>query len=714
MVIIWRQTMRIQPSSTINLYSGVDIDMGEQLAFSSRANQQAYFASKLVRAQYPCTMVRKTGFIRIEINNQLPATTLKTCNYISFVNTNFDNKEVYARILDYDYVNNETVDIAYGIDYWQTWMFDVTFKDSYIEREHLSETLFNLAETNPYDLRIMEFRTSESLPIAKDIEKPNYEIGSALTYDGYKLGDALIDSQNITNPDVLGVLVKLSEIDFSDLDTNVQAGSIAPSTRFRSYLIDIENNQPMGYWSLPWAMYEYLHAHNDPLNPALDINQPSAIGSEWEIDGNPVSPFGSTIYQNNCAIIYDAEGCSPQGKLSDLLEMLIEFGCVSAIAGMYVIPKDIMLLAGADVASRVALQATQKTAKTVNNVVNKKLDMFPFSYLRLVCPNGDIKELHYEDFIDVQNGGDVCGVEVMLDLGDLPTLMIAPYKYRISGMSRITANDANVDEALYFKQFPTMPYIIDAYLSQVANASLGVIANNTVEYGYNLAEKQLNLYKSEAEQLARTADFAVETGRYGFGGGIVDATKDYFKGTDNGSGVGNYIRKGVDVVYGGAQLDIAHSKNTLEQNMSQNAYRNLVGSANEVANNLKDTRPAFACNKYVPSNGVGATNFNMLSYCDVIFMRVSLNPTVLSKYDNYFTHYGYTSGRCGIPRVCAFVAGSSNNDAIPHWLTVDGKPCTYIKTTDCRVTHSMLPVENQIKAMFDGGVRMINGDPSTP
>ena len=287
-------------------------------------------------------MVRKTGFIRIEINNQLPATTLKTCNYISFVNTNFDNKEVYARILDYDYVNNETVDIAYGIDYWQTWMFDVTFKDSYIEREHLSETLFNLAETNPYDLRIMEFRTSESLPIAKDIEKPNYEIGSALTYDGYKLGDALIDSQNITNPDVLGVLVKLSEIDFSDLDTNVQAGSIAPSTRFRSYLIDIENNQPMGYWSLPWAMYEYLHAHNDPLNPALDINQPSAIGSEWEIDGNPVSPFGSTIYQNNCAIIYDAEGCSPQGKLSDLLEMLIEFGCVSAIAGMYVIPKDIM------------------------------------------------------------------------------------------------------------------------------------------------------------------------------------------------------------------------------------------------------------------------------------------------------------------------------------------------------------------------------------
>ena len=327
----------------------------------------------------------------------------------------------------------------------------------------------------------MEFRTSESLPIARDLEKPNYEIGSALTYDGYMLGDALIDSQNLTNPDVLGVLIKLSEIDFSDLDTNVQSGSIAPSTRFKSYLKEIENNEPLGYWSLPWAMYEYLHNHPSS-DPNLNINQNSFIGSEWEIDGTPVSPFGTTLYQNNCCVIYDSDGCSPQGKLSDLLTMLIEFGCISSISSMYVIPKDVMLMAGADISARHSLQATQKTAKTVNNVVNKKLDMFPFSFLRLICPNGDIKELHYEDFVDVQNGGDVCMVDVLLDIGDQPTLMIAPYKYRVSGMSRIAYNDANVEEAMYFRQFPTMPYNIDSYLAQVANASMQIIGNNTVEF----------------------------------------------------------------------------------------------------------------------------------------------------------------------------------------------------------------------------------------
>ena len=701
--------MRIIPGSTINLYAGVDTDQDLRPAFSSKANQTAYFVSKRVLFQEHCTYIPKTGRIRISVAGNI----ISQCNYLSFVNPDFDDIEYYCNIIDYDWINNETVDIIWAVDDFQTHMFDVTYSDMYIGREHLSETLFNIAETNPYDLRIMEFRTSESLPIARDLEKPNYEIGSALTYDGYMLGDALIDSQNLTNPDVLGVLIKLSEIDFSDLDTNVQSGSIAPSTRFKSYLKEIENNEPLGYWSLPWAMYEYLHNHPSS-DPNLNINQNSFIGSEWEIDGTPVSPFGTTLYQNNCCVIYDSDGCSPQGKLSDLLNMLIEFGCISSISSMYVIPKDVMLMAGADISARHSLQATQKTAKTVNNVVNKKLDMFPFSFLRLICPNGDIKELHYEDFVDVQNGGDVCMVDVLLDIGDQPTLMIAPYKYRVSGMSRIAYNDANVEEAMYFRQFPTMPYNIDSYLAQVANASMQIIGNNTVEYGYSLAEKQLNLYKAGAEQAGRTADFAVATARQAAGGGAIDAIKDYFFGTSGGSGAGNLVRQAGDIAYNGAMLDINKARNTLEQNMSQSAYSNIVGGANEVANNLKDTRPAFACNKYIPSNGVGATNFNILSYCDVIFMRVSLNPTIMEKYDNYFSRYGYSSGRCGIPRAIRFMQGSTNNDEIPHWITVDGRPCTYVKTQDCKVTHARLPVALAIKSIFDNGVRLINCDPTTP
>ena len=701
--------MRIVPGSTVNLYAGVDTDADLRPWFSSRANQRAYFTGKLIQAKTPCTYIHKSGRIRLTVAGNI----ISQCNYLSFINPDYDNIEYYCNIIDYDWVNNETVDILWAVDDFQTHMFDVEYADMYIDREHLSETLFTLAETNPYDLRIMEFRTSESLPISRDIEKPNYTLGGGANDDGYLIGDEVINTQGLTNPDVLGVLVKLSEIDFSDLDSNVQAGQIPPSTRFKAYLKEIENNQPMGYWSLPWSMYEYLHDHPSS-DPNLNINQNSFVGTEWSINGVSVSPFTSTLYQNNCAVIYDADGCSSQGKLSVLLNMLIEFGCLSSIVSMYVVPKDIMLLAGVDSTNQEGIETEQKTAKTVNNVVNKKLDLFPYSYLRLMCPNGDIKELHYEDFIDVQNGGDNCKVKIMLDVGDQPTLMIAPYNYRISGMSRVAMNNANVEEAMYFKQFPTMPYNIDSYLAQVANASMGVIAGNTVEYGYSLAEKQLNIYKAEAEQAGRTADFAVGVTRQGLGGGFVDAVKDYFGGTSGGSSAGNLVRQAGDIMYQGAMLDINKARNTLEQNMSQQAYSNLVGNPNAIANNLKDTKPAFACNKYVPSNGVGATNFNILSYCDVIFMRVSLNPTILEKYDNYFSRYGYSSGRCGIPRAIKFMQGSSNNDEIPHWITVDGRPTTYVKTQDCKVTHARLPVALAIKNIFDAGVRLINCDPTTP
>ena len=93
-------------------------------------------------------------------------------------------------------------------------------------------------------------------------------------------------------------------------------------------------------------------------------------------------------------------------------------------------------------------------------------------------------------------------------------------------------------------------------------------------------------------------------------------------------------------------------------------------------------------------------------------MRVSINPAILAQYDTYFSNYGYASGRCGIPRVINYSRGLTDDDKVPHWQTLNGKPTTYIKTVDCKVIHSMLPVAQFIKGMFDTGIRMIQGDPS--
>lgn len=832
--------MRIVPSSTINLYSGVDIDMEEQLAFSSRANQLAYFGSKLVRAQTPCTMVRKTGMLRIELDNQLKS-QIKSCNYISFINPDFDNKEVYGRILDYDYVNNETVDIAYGIDYWQTWMFDVTFKDSYIEREHLSETLFNLAENNPYSINIPEFRTAETLPINGEIEKYYYDIApdanDALNSDGYKIGKIIEDELGVTGK--IGVLLKLANIDFEDLDStydvneenwnNFDYYGYAPvhvdysssqgsevtlpidlstyitdrSDIFRvkvtfgmgsetghsiNYIVtgdykliavsdDLPEGTPMlpygdgdyyitaevsggyfnlkytlynnaffdytvmtatgelpgkvfmdildaiadqdcGYWQLPYGVYKYL---NNTYG-LVGMNGFKQNGS-WVYNGHTMSPFGSNDFRNKCIYIYDENGgafesdpgTSYYSPISTLLSKLTLWGCVSSIVNMFAIPNSLMLMSGSQ-SDGAAWQVSQKTVKTVLNVTNKKLMLYPFSYLRLVMPNGDIKELRFEDFLAVRNGNDDCELKLILDISDAPIFIGAPVQYKMGGFGNKSSNDCNIQEAIFYKQFPTAPYIIDAYLAQVSNYTREVLKSNTLEQLYNYATDLINTNKTTEF----IHDFGVATDMYS------DPGASYDKGYDPKNGpfenfsmdytkiAGNAAKAMQNYTYG---VNLTSQRKQLERiGQERRDVGNVFGGdiSGAIGRQLALTRGAYACNQYIPSNGVGTTNFNVLSFMDIIFMRVTLNNVMLERFDNYFTHYGYTSGRCGIPRVCAFVSGSSDNNALPHWLPVNGKPSTYIKTVDCKVTHSMLPVEAQIKAMFDSGVRMINGDPSTP
>ena len=91
--------MYIVPSSTVNLYRGVPYDTGRVVAFSSKAKQSAYFQRKLVQSAVPCTYVRRTGEVRLEV----PLSVAKNCNYMSFVNPDFENVTWYAAIDDYEY-----------------------------------------------------------------------------------------------------------------------------------------------------------------------------------------------------------------------------------------------------------------------------------------------------------------------------------------------------------------------------------------------------------------------------------------------------------------------------------------------------------------------------------------------------------------------------------------------------------------------------------
>ena len=725
--------MRIVPDSSITLYKDVDIDHGEQLIFKSKNNQSAYFASKVhPNGSYVnCTVVRKTGTIKVEKSMSI----VSQCNYLSFINPSFDNKTVYARIVDYDYVNNECTEITYAIDYWQTWMFDVSFEDMYIDREHLSQADWDKAELNPYDPTIFEFRTGESLSVSKDMEKLNYSIGSNNTDDGYRITRALTEKVSVDN--TMGVLIKLNNIDLEALDSGF-TGAVAdtPSCIFATYLSSILNmnngvNSKIGFFSITKPMYDYLSAKHT-ANPSVYplIAGEYVLGSGWvQRDSTPIYPYKSSKYNPGCCLIYDPCGADKDlnnGVMGTFLNLMTKWGNVDKIIDMSIIPNNIMMFAG--IPNAYAGGTPYEPAQTTPdiNVVNKKLYRFPYSYLRVMAPNGDVKEYKYEHFKNITDGNGYAGLAAMLDLTDRPTLIIVPRGYKYSGMSQSYGLDGNITEAIFFDQFPTMPYTIDAFTAQVAAVANSTIGNRTVDNAADMAA--MDVATDRTSQNIATLQVGLNAASTAVGGAgrasISPTYNDPSIGPESGingikgsglAGAGLSIGQGVAMAASmrsaGAQMEMDRKKFEAASERWMGASDALGGAdGNVIATQLRLTKPAYACDKYVPSNGIGTSNFNIASFCDVVFLRVGLADEVLSVYDNWFSHYGYTSGRCGIPRVINYSRGISTDADVPHWQTLNGKPTTYVKTMDCKVLYSMVPVASTIKSMFDSGVRMIKGD----
>lgn len=690
--------MVLYPSSTINLYAGVEIDNGEQLAFRTIQNQRAYFNAALQATAVDVQVIKKTGALRVS-SSTFPASLICNCNYLSFHNPDFDDKTIYARIMDYEYVNNETVDLFYAIDYWQTWMFDLSYEECFIEREHLSEDDYAKAEINPYDPTILELKTGEDLPISKDLEKPMYEIGTGQNVDGSKLSDILSMS-----PHNLGVLIKISNIDFDDLDKEIATASDKPSYKFAAYLSAIAGTS-LGFYYVTQKMANVMHTTNPSAFPTTDR---WAVGSGWNWGGQNVYPFYGSSYRPQCCYIYDQYGAMLAGNyMSTFLDMMTTFTGGEPdklIIDMTLIPNHLMFLGGR-VDTGESLEGLKFGVRANNylSVASHKLKRFPYSYERLIAPNGDVKEIQFEKFGSVQDGDDIAYFEMLLDISDKPVFIVSPINYKMSG---INGNDTNILEAIYFDQFPTMPYTIDAFTAQVAAIANQTIGNRTLDSAADMAnmDTQTNDTSQFIAFLGKAAG-AISKGASAVAGGMEE-------GGIPGVGLVSAVAEGMSTFQLGAQQTTDRRKFNYAQDRWHSADSALTDAGgSEIANQLRLTRAAYACDKYFPSNGIGTTNFTYDSFCDIIALAVNLSSDVLHTYDRYFQLYGYKSGRAGLPRIIEYISGGSD---LPHWEDLGAssghKHITYVKTLDMKVQYSMIPVASYIKDMFDNGVRFIQGD----
>lgn len=125
----------IAPNSTIKLLQDVPLDntYNHTIYFASKQAQSDYFAGKVLRTFNEHSYVRiNRGRIRLQTYTE----NVYTCNYLMFQNTAFGDKWFYAFIKSCEYINNITTEFEFEIDVMQTWMFDYTLGECFVEREH--------------------------------------------------------------------------------------------------------------------------------------------------------------------------------------------------------------------------------------------------------------------------------------------------------------------------------------------------------------------------------------------------------------------------------------------------------------------------------------------------------------------------------------------------------------------------------------------------
>lgn len=128
--------MAITPQTNIRLLKcPLNINNKHQINFASASSQANYFLSLPYIEVEECSYQRKENIIRFPRHID----EIMEYNYVMYQNENYSNKWFYAYIIDMTYKADNLTLITIGTDVWQTWQFDITFKESFVEREHIAK-----------------------------------------------------------------------------------------------------------------------------------------------------------------------------------------------------------------------------------------------------------------------------------------------------------------------------------------------------------------------------------------------------------------------------------------------------------------------------------------------------------------------------------------------------------------------------------------------
>ena len=147
----------ITPQTNLRLLKNPNnLSNQNQLTFASATTQYNYFNGLTKLSVDDFTYQRKDYIIRYNacIDDILDY------NYVMYQNDAYGNKWFYAYITNMRYVNDNLTEITIKTDFFQTFQFDITYKSSFIEREHVNDDTIGL-HTIPENLETGEYISKE-------------------------------------------------------------------------------------------------------------------------------------------------------------------------------------------------------------------------------------------------------------------------------------------------------------------------------------------------------------------------------------------------------------------------------------------------------------------------------------------------------------------------------------------------------------------------
>lgn len=625
------------PDSELTLYANVEITDEQQLIFSSRVDQLAYFTDHIYRRNVDCSYQRVGDPLTLDID----PTEIYDFNYISFKNVSFENKVIYARVKNTPrYINNEVRSIEYEIDEWQTWYFDITMDECTILREMHDTAQLQAEETNALNLANPALFTPEPLSYADS------NINQKIVYavEDYDLQEDLTRFDLSVNVNYNAAFLRVLASDLPAGRSDGRAGSNALKCKLFVVTSQSYDSITQGFTSV--------------------------------VNYDPALNFPKACYVKS--FFLDTQGLQ---ECKDYLDTFVVRNGISNILGMYYLPQ----IFGDETEASIPM----RTFKIVipHNGKCAKLNRFPYRYIRITDPFGNVKEYHLEHFVDTTlplNDTMEITFGMFYVFNGNPQIMLVPKNYKISGTYTGTYDGFNFEESMVITQIPQVAFNTDSFLTYLGNEYRGTLEKTS--YMSDLSRKNVT-----GGFLGDLGESFLESGAPKIGNVLTNLglLGQITKGALGLMGIGIPTVTGFsDAIY--------QSQNQLDlQKNTEDFYKN---NEINVPSILDQQRPSYAANEYHAGTSSSLLQNYLSNKCGFELRVVEPHAVIQNEYEKFFRRYGYNQGRFGIPKVMNYIGTEQGEDPVFY----NGR--TFIKTENASINGVNITVCRAIEDMFNRGI----------